>query len=145
MSETIEAKGQCVCGAVSFVASSMNPDVGACHCEMCRQWGGGPFMEVDCSSDVSFSGEDNISIFNSSDWAERGFCKNCGSHLFYRFKEANLHMMPVGLFKDDSKFVFKKQVFIEEKPHYYRFANHTEDMTGDELVEQFSAALEKDE
>ena len=101
-------------------------------------------MEVDCGSDVSFSGEDNISIFNSSDWAERGFCKNCGSHLFYRFKEASLHMMPVGLFKDDSKFVFKKEVFIEEKPHYYRFANDTEDMTGDELVEQFSAALEKD-
>ena len=23
----------------------------------------------------------------SSAWAERGFCKNCGSHLFYRLKE----------------------------------------------------------
>ena len=51
--------------------------------------------------------------------------------------------MPVGLFKDDSKFVFKKQVFIEEKPHYYSFANDTEDLTGDELVKQFMAASEE--
>ncbi|MGB1799614.1 MAG: GFA family protein [Gammaproteobacteria bacterium] len=140
MPETIEGNGQCACGAVTFVAKTLNPIVGACHCKMCRQWGGGPFMEVECGTEVFFTGEEHISIFNSSDWAERGFCKKCGSHLFYRFKEANLHMMPVGLFEDDSQFVFKKQVFIEEKPSYYHFANKTEDMTGDELVAQFSGA-----
>jgi hypothetical protein len=142
MSETIKGKGQCVCGAVSFMAYNMNNSVGACHCDMCRQWGGGPFMEVDCGSEVTFKGEENISIFNSSDWAERGFCKNCGSHLFYRFKEGRLYMMPVGLFEDDSRFVFEKQVFIEEKPAYYSFANNTEEMEGDELVAQFASPSE---
>lgn len=138
MSETIEGRGQCVCGAVSFVTNTMSTSVGACHCKMCRQWGGGPFMEVDCGTDVSFTGKENISIFNSSDWAERGFCKNCGTHLFYRLKEMNLHIIPVGIFDDDIEFVFEKQVFIEERPHYYQFANKTEEMTGDELVAQFS-------
>ena len=138
MSETIEGRGQCICGAVSFIANNMSTHVGACHCNMCRQWGGGPFMEVECGSEVIFNGEENISIFNSSDWAERGFCKNCGTHLFYKLKEGNLHMVPVGLFKDDGHFVFKTQVFIDEKPAYYHFANETKEMTGDELMALFS-------
>ena len=138
MSEIKEAKGQCVCGSVSFTANKMNTSVGACHCKMCRQWGGGPFMEVDCGTDVSFSGEENISIFNSSDWAERGFCKNCGTHLFYRLKENKLHIIPVGIFDDDIEFVFDKQVFVEERPHYYKFANETVEMEGDELIAQFA-------
>ena len=142
MSKTIEAEGQCLCGAVSFIAKNMSTEVGACHCGMCRQWGGGPFMEVECGSEISFTGSDSISTFNSSDWAERGFCKQCGTHLFYRFIEANLHMVPVGLFKDDSQFVFKQQVFIEEKPDYYHFANETNNMTGEELVAQFTANSE---
>ncbi len=142
MSDSVEGKGRCVCGAVSFLAQNMSNSVGACHCDMCRQWGGGPFMEVDCGSEVTFSGEKNISIFNSSDWAERGFCKNCGTHLFYRFKQGNLHMIPVGLFEDDSHFVFEKQVFIEEKPHYYSFSNKTKNMVGDELVAQFTSIPE---
>ena len=142
MVETIAAKGQCVCGAVSFTTENMSVSVGACHCKMCRQWGGGPFMEVDCGTEVAYVGEENISIFNSSDWAERGFCKLCGTHLFYRLKEMNLHIIPVGIFDDDIDFVFEKQVFIEEKPSYYHFANKTEDMIGDELVAQFSGSAD---
>lgn len=138
MVETIAAKGQCVCGAVSFTTDNMSTSVGACHCKMCRQWGGGPFMEVDCGTEVVYMGEENIGIFNSSDWAERGFCKQCGTHLFYRLKEMNLHIIPVGIFDDGIDFVFEKQVFYEEKPHYYQFLNDTENMNGDELIEQFN-------
>ena len=72
-------KGSCLCGAVHFTAAHCDNHVGACHCNMCRKWGGGPFLEVACGNEVSFEGEDNISVYQSSDWAERGFCKNCGS------------------------------------------------------------------
>lgn len=95
-------------------------------------------MEVNCGSNISFSGEENISIFASSDWAERGFCKQCGTHLFYKLKEGNQHMVPVGLFDEDRGLVFDKQVFIDEKPHYYSFANTTEDLTGAELFAKFA-------
>ena len=37
-------------------------------------------MVVDCGADVTFKGEENISVFNSSLWAERGYCNKCGSH-----------------------------------------------------------------
>lgn len=99
-------------------------------------------MAVDCGTDVSIEGEENISVFNSSEWAERGFCKKCGSHLFYRLKESNQYIIPVGLFDDDKMFVFDHQVFIEEKPSFYCFANKTNDMTGAELFAQYTSPSE---
>lgn len=123
MSDSIQGKGSCLCGAIRITAENISNNVGACHCGMCRKWGGGPLMAVNCGTDVSFEGEENISVFNSSDWAERGFCKKCGSHLFYRIKESKEHIIPVGLFDDQESFVFDNQVFIDKKPSFYSFAN----------------------
>lgn len=140
MSKTAEMQGQCLCGSIRIVAESASHSVGACHCKMCRRWGGGPFMEVNCGRAVTFDGEENLSVFASSDWAERGFCRNCGTHLFYRIKESGEHMVPVGLFEDVGDLVFETQVFIDEKPSFYRFANETNDMTGAELFALFGAS-----
>ena len=85
-----------------------------------------------------FEGNDSITVFNSSDWAERGFCKHCGSHLFYRLKGSGQYILPVGLFDDDGSFEFTHQVFIDEKPLYYHFADETENMTGQEVFAKYA-------
>ena len=139
MSNEIKASGSCLCGSVSIVASSVSGSVGACHCNSCRKWTGGPLLAVDCGNNVVFEGEDNISVFNSSEWAERGFCKLCGSHLFYRLKETSQYIMPAGLFDQEKDFVLDHQIFIEEQPSYYCFANETTNMTGAEVFAQFAA------
>ena len=90
-------------------------------------------MAVDCGSEVEFEGKDYISVFESSEWAERGFCSRCGTHLFYRLKQSGQVIAPAGLFSDQSGFTFDHQVFIDEKPDYYEFANETRDMTGAEI------------
>lgn len=95
-------------------------------------------MEINCGAEVGFEGEENISVFDSSDWAERGFCRKCGTHLFYRLKHNREHFVPVGLFDNDDGLVFDSQVFIDEKPHYYDFANDTSTMTGLELFAKFA-------
>lgn len=138
MPDGTERRGKCVCGAVQVTAKAAGKRVGACHCKMCRRWGGGPFMEISCGTDVSFDGKQAISIFDSSAWAERGFCNKCGTHLFYRLKETGQHMIPVGIFEDDADLIFDQQVFIDEKPSFYRFANQTHDMTGAELFAKFA-------
>lgn len=142
MSDGFKGKGACLCSLVSITVQSESKSVGACHCNMCRRWGGGPYMEIDCGSNVSFEGKENISVFSSSDWAERGFCKNCGTHLFYRLKENNQHMVPIGLFENDDDLVFESQVFIDAKPAYYSFSNKTNDMTGAELFAMFASSEE---
>ena len=94
-------------------------------------------MELDCGPDVQIDGAENVSVFDSSKWAERGFCRDCGTHLFYRIKETGQHMMPVGIFDDDATLVFDRQVFVDEKPAFYRFANETQDMTGAEVFAKY--------
>lgn len=132
-----EANGQCLCGAVSFTVKNMNYSVDTCHCGMCRRWGGGPLMFVDCRTDVTFKGEENITVYDSSDWAERAFCKKCGSHLFYRLKHNNAHQMLVGQFEDQENFHLDLQVYVDRKPAFYDFVNETRKMTEAEVREKF--------
>ena len=133
-----EGKGSCLCGAVSLTVKNISSEVGVCHCDMCRKWAGGPLLAVDCGTEVSFEGQENISVYNSSEWAERAFCNKCGSHLYYRLKELNQHIMPVGLFDTEIPFVLDHQIFIESKPSYYHFGNKTKEMTGEEVFAQYA-------
>jgi hypothetical protein len=133
-----EGKGHCLCGAVKFTVKAMNNSVDACHCGMCRRWGGGPLMSISCGKDVTFKGEENITVYDSSDWAERGFCKLCGSHLFYRLKDAADHQLSAGLFESQKNFHFDLQVFTDRKPAFYNFANITKEMTEAEVIEKFA-------
>ena len=139
MSDTKQVSGKCLCGAIQMQADQASRKIGACHCSTCRTWGGGPLMAVDCGSEVTIQGKEQLGIFDSSDWAERGFCQRCGTHLFYRLKQNNQYIVPAGLL-DDTHCVFDHQVFIDEKPDYYSFANQTENMTGAELFAMFGAA-----
>lgn len=132
-----EGNGHCLCGAVSFTVKNMNYSVDACHCGMCRRWGGGPLMFVDCRTDVTFQGTENITVYDSSDWAERAFCKHCGTHLFYRLKKNNAHQMLVGQFSEQESFHFDLQVFMDNKPAFYDFANKTRELTEAEVIEEF--------
>lgn len=135
----MERSGQCLCGAVKITASEASTQVGACHCKICRRWAGGPMMEINCGPNVQITGEDHITIYPSSEWAERAFCGTCGSNLFYRLKGTGEHMVCIGLFNNDDRLTFTSQVFIDEKPHYYSFAEETENMTGEELFAMVSA------
>jgi len=132
-------KGSCLCGAVTINAQTVSHKVGVCHCSMCRKWSGGSLIAVEASGKVSFTGEENISRYQSSDWARRGFCNKCGSHLFYHLVENDQYIIPAGLFDDDSGFELEHQIFIEEKPHYYSFAEETKNMTGAEVFAEFGA------
>ncbi len=132
MSSQKQRSGSCLCNTVSFTASSES-SVGACNCNMCRKWNGGPQMAVPCGNTVKFSGEKNIATYKSSEWAERGFCKQCGSHLFYRF-HGDQYMMLVGLFDSSNDFVFDTQYFIDQKPGFYSFENDTNNLTGEQVA-----------
>ena len=106
------------------------------HCTMCRTWGGAPFLGVECGSQLEFDGP--ITTYDSSDWAERGFCSNCGTHLFYRLKDSNKYVMPAGLFDGQADLIFDHQIFIDEKPIYYSFSNATQTMTGAEVFAAYA-------
>jgi len=131
-------RGACLCGAVRVEAKAKSNSVGVCHCTMCRKWGGGPLFAVECESAVSFEGAANIAVFDSSEWAERGFCKQRGTHLFYRLKQEGHYAIPTGLFDDGGPWRFSEQIFIDQKPSFYSFSEHTRNLTGEEVFAQYS-------
>jgi hypothetical protein len=69
---------------------------------------------------VAFEGEENISRYSSSDWAERGFCKLCGSNLFY-FLKPDRYIMWAGAF-NEQQFKLEGEIFCAGKPSWYDFA-----------------------
>lgn len=134
-------KGSCLCGAIEVTADDKS-DIDVCHCTTCRRWGGGPLFAVHCGPEVIFGGSQKPAVYRSSDWAERGFCASCGTHLFYHLLPTNEYMMSAGIFGDEVDFNLSSQVFFDEKPDFYQFANKTPTMSGDELIAQFSGEPE---
>lgn len=124
-------KGRCVCGAVRFTADEVETSHHACHCATCRRWSGGPLLAT-FAGRVELEGADDLAVYASSDWAERGFCRLCGSNLFYRLKASGQHFMMVGAFDDPSAFTLTREIFIDRKPGGYAFAGEHERWTGEE-------------
>lgn len=137
----MKTKGKCLCGSVELEIELRSPEteVAACHCSMCRNWLGGPMLAIDSGVLKSITGESFITRYASSDWAERGFCNQCGTSLFYYLIPAEQYHFPVGLLDNDLKYKFSHQIFIEEKPEYYSFANNTQNMTGAEVFAHFES------
>jgi hypothetical protein len=123
------SSGKCLCGAVKFDAELVSNDFSACHCGMCVRWSGGSAYFAAPTKSVTFQGEENIGRYVSSDWAERGFCKTCGTNLFYFLKPRGAYMMSVGTFDDTSSFAMKREIFIDRKPPGYAFAGDHERWT----------------
>lgn len=133
----MHAKGRCLCGTVTFEFETRGDSFDACHCAMCRRWGGGPALVVDAPDGVRFDNEDAITLYPSSDWAERGFCSRCGTHLFYRFKDGTMWTVSLGALDNQEDFAFALQIYIDKKPAHYAFANDTKTMTEAEVLEAF--------
>jgi hypothetical protein len=118
----MNAEGRCLCSAVTFVAEDVGTELHVCHCSMCRRWAGGPTFSA-AAGKVTFNGEENIGRYSSSAEAERGFCKRCGSSLFY----------------DQRRFKIASEIYVDDKPAGYDFAGVHPRLTG----EEFLASLQK--
>lgn len=138
MSDVGKTSGGCLCGAVRFTVDEPIHDFGACHCTMCRRWSGGPALAANCGKGVHFTGEENIQRYRSSEWAERGFCKVCGSNLFYHLIGEDTYMMATGAFDDQNGLEMTSQIFIDEKPDCYDFTNATPTLTGAEMFAMYA-------
>jgi len=136
----VERTGKCMCGAVKYTAKELKTELGACHCEMCRQWTGGPLLSFS-SRAVDWTGEDKITTFKSSDWAERAFCSVCGSGLFYRVTapgpyQGQFHI-PFGTLDDQSGFEMNVELFIDKKPDAYALEGERKKLTAQQVFEMF--------
>ena len=135
MAETVS--GKCLCGSVAFDAVIKSREAGVCHCTMCQKWAGGASFLVECESlDVAES--DAVGVYRASEWGERGFCKNCGSSVFWRMQDGSHANVAMAAIEGIDDFTFKSEIYIDEKPNCYSFAQDTTKMTGAEFIEMFT-------
>ncbi len=135
----MSATGRCLCGKVRFSTQEPVEEVAVCHCDMCRRWSGSPAMSVFLQDAVDIDGQENLSWYDSSEWAERGFCAVCGSSLFYRTKgDQPVYSINAGAFDDQSPFKLHLEYFIDEKPAFYAFAGDIPSMTGAEVFAMYA-------
>lgn len=140
--------GKCLCGAVRYTIAADKTEVGACHCGMCRAWSGGVFIGLQAAKDeVTLVGGENLTIYKSSDWAERGFCSHCGASLFYRVTAPGPHEgefhFGAGTLEDWGDARMTGEIFIDRKPDAYAFAGETHKMTAAEVMAMFAPPPEE--
>ncbi len=139
----MSTSGGCLCGAVTYEITKDLKETGACHCDMCRKWSGGVYLGVEVPADgVQLQGQDNLETYVSSPWAERCFCRTCGSSLFYRITapgpyQGTFHVA-LGSLDAPNGVALTEEVFIDQKPDGYSFAQKTKQMTGAELMALFA-------
>ncbi len=127
----MDRTGKCLCGAVRFTIRDLNPEFGTCHCKMCQRWAGASLLALSVPADsVSFEGGEHVKHYQSSEWAERAWCENCGSNLWYRVTaEGPFHgtyHMPIGLLDDTSGLKNMREIYVDRKPDAYDLAGERE-------------------
>jgi hypothetical protein len=131
--------GGCLCGAVRFTATPLKTAMHACHCAVCRRWAGGPFMGVHCADDMDIQNTAELGVYVSSEWAERAFCRRCGSSLVWRLQNGGHVVVSAQAFDDPAAFVLAEEIFIDQKPPNYALAGDAPRLTGEEVFERFNA------
>ncbi len=136
--------GGCLCGAVRYELAEAPTEYGACHCEMCRKFSGGIELGLQFPpGGVTWQGEENLQTYTSSEWAERGFCKICGSSLFWRLTAEGpmqgMLSLSAGSLDAFDGMDFAIEVYVDQKPASHAFAGDRKRMTEAEVLEMVNA------
>jgi hypothetical protein len=93
--------GGCQCGAVRYAvhAPLFRPSI--CHCRMCQKAFGAFYAPlVSAPLDAFEVTRGTIAMFKSSDAVERGFCRDCGTPLTFRYVDGDKIDISIGSLDD---------------------------------------------
>ena len=77
--------GGCLCGVVRFLISGPLRDVVNYHCTMCQKLHGAVGAHSKArKADIKITEERGLKWYRTSETARRGFCRECGSRLFWQ-------------------------------------------------------------
>lgn len=117
-------KGGCLCGAVTFkVKGDLTPPA-ACHCTQCRKQSGHYWAATDVAKDqITIVGCDSLTWYAASTEARRGFCKTCGSFLFWDPADQPRIDIAMGAFETPMNMKLSRHIFVSDKGDYYEITD----------------------
>lgn len=113
-------KGSCLCGSVKISTDKLSKEgICFCHCSQCRKNYGmyGAFVGTPKES-INVVGDKNIQWYKSSPKVRRGFCRKCGSGIFWEYigsKNIYTHAGLLDNFKTHKGF----HIYTKDKGGYY--------------------------
>jgi hypothetical protein len=120
MTDDIRARGRCLCGAVEFEVHGPLRPVIACHCGQCRRWSGHYVAATGARrSDIRFNADEALTWFRSSARAKRGFCRVCGSSLFWSEDDAPDMSIMAGALEPPTGLHTVVNIMVQDKSDYY--------------------------
>jgi len=119
--------GRCECGAVRYRVDGPTSPVIACHCGQCRRIHGHYAAYCDARrDDLTIDGADGLSWYDSSDFARRGFCRTCGSSLFWDRHGGEHVGVAAGTIDRPTGLKTVAHIFCDDASDYYAIDPDTE-------------------
>lgn len=112
--------GGCLCGAVRYeIAGEVEP-VSFCHCGQCRRQHGhvGAYTTFPRTALRLVSG-DTLAWYQSSTAARRGFCRQCGSGLFWDPVAEGRIDVTAGSLDAPTGLTADRHIYVADKGDYY--------------------------
>jgi hypothetical protein len=114
------SRGGCLCGGVRYEVRGPLREVMACHCSQCRRTSGHyAAMTSAASADLVLTRADTLAWYASSPAAERGFCRVCGSNLFWKPKADERMSITAGTLDMPTGLKMNEHIFVADKADYY--------------------------
>jgi hypothetical protein len=115
--------GSCLCGAVQYEVHGPLRPVIACHCVQCRKQTG-TYMSATAAKNeyLKLTEERGLKWFRSSEKAQRGFCGECGSALFWKEDGRNYTAITAGSIDGSTGLALEGHIFCASAGDYYEIA-----------------------
>ncbi len=121
MTET--ARGACLCGAVRFSTHGKIGRITACHCSQCRKQSGHYWAATHVLEDeLVIEGGENLTWYVSTPGYKRGFCKTCGSALFWQQDGSCYISMSAGTLESPTQKLVE-HIYCADKGDYYEITD----------------------
>ncbi len=116
--------GGCLCGAVRYEIDGPLRDIISCHCGQCQKTSGHYFAATATPKEhFHLTRDEGLKWYSSSGYAERGFCSECGSSLFWRMKDGSHQSILAGSLDGDTGLKTSHHIFVADKKDYYDIAD----------------------
>lgn len=116
--------GGCLCGEVRFEVRGPLRDVVNCHCSMCQRLHGnfGPHTKAR-KTNITITRDDGLEWYKTSNIAQRGFCRDCGSGLFWEPFDLDATGIIAGTLDGSSGLKTIGHIFVGEKSDFYEITD----------------------
>ena len=112
--------GGCLCGAVRYEIEGPLPAPSACHCAQCRRHHGALGVYTLAPADrYKIKGNKNLAWYQSSSGIRRGFCRVCGSKLFWERVGSGQLDVTLGTIDEPTGLKVEKDIYLADAGDYY--------------------------